>query len=145
MRQADPNLAAWGLPDARVDTLLWADHRITNGVSQPLTDVVLRLENRGKLMAYLRVSPRPVLQELTRSRSLTNTVFFPPGLSASGQAYDAALAVIGLMLDAGDLPAGFRDLMGRYASQANLGGSTEPLEQVLLDVMSLGRRYNYAC
>jgi hypothetical protein len=143
MRQADPNLAAWGLPDARVDTLLWADHRITNGVSQPLTDVVLRLENRGKLMAYLRVSPRPVLQELTRSRSLTNTVFFPPGLSASGQAYDAALAVIGLMLDAGDLPAGFRDLMGRYASQANLGGSTEPLEQVLLDVMSLGRRYNY--
>lgn len=139
----NPTLVSWGLPDPRIETLFWADHRVTNSVSQPLTEVVLRLENRGKLMAYLRVSPRPVLQELTRSRSLTNTVFFPPGISASGQAYDAALAVVGLMLDAGDLPAGFRDLMGRYASQANLGGSTEPLEQVLLDVMSLGRRYNY--
>lgn len=138
-----PAHLTWGVPDTRFDTLLWADPRMTNSLPQPVTDVVLRLENRNKVLAYLRVSPKTIIQDLLQTRSLTNTVLFPPSTSASGQAYDAAVSVAGLLLDAGDLTAALRDATGRLAAEADSGGKTESLENALLDFMSLGQRFNY--
>ena len=45
------------------------------------------------------------------ARSLNNTVLFPPSSSASGQAFDAAVCICGLLLDGNRLPAGLsRDI-----------------------------------
>src|SRR5262249_12531018 len=85
----------------------------------------------------------PAVQELLRCRALTNTVIFPPSQSSSGQAFDAALSSCGLLLDEGRLTTGFSNVVFTLASQANRGGNTQPLEQVLMDFMSLGQRFNW--
>ena len=50
---------------------------------------------------------------------------------------------IGPASDAGDLTAGLRDGLARLAAEANTGGKSGKFEESLLDVMSLGQRFNY--
>ena len=115
----------------------------TNGYSQFIVDSVIRLENRDRVAAFLEAAPSPAVKQLMRCRQLTNTVLFPPSISPSGQAFDAALSVCGLLLEEDALAAGLRqDLLDRAAA-ANRGGNTEPLEQFLMDMMSLGQRLNW--
>jgi len=115
----------------------------TNGYSQPVTDSVIRLENRARVMASLQANRSSAVRELMRCRDLTNTVLFSPSTSPSGQAFDAALSVCGLLLEEDVLAAGLRDALVQRAAAANRGGDSEPLEQVLLDMMSLGQRLNW--
>ena len=110
---------------------------------EPFTEFVVRLENREKALELLRTSPRPGVQELLRCRALTNTVIFPPSQSASGQAFDAAVSVCGLLLDEGWMTPGLSNAVFTLAEQASHGGNSQPLEQVLLDLMSLGQRFNW--
>src|SRR5580658_8624886 len=63
--------------------------------STPVTALVVRLENRESVLAYLEVSTSPAVRELLGARELTNTVLFPPSSSTSGQAFDAAVSVCG--------------------------------------------------
>lgn len=110
---------------------------------EPFTEFVVRLENREKALELLRASPRPNVQELLRCRALTNTVIFPPSQSASGQAFDAAVSVCGLLLDEGHLTPGLSNAVFTLTEQASRDGNPQPLEQVLLDLMSLGQRFNW--
>lgn len=135
-------LVAWGVPDSRLEALFWADPKLTNQVPQALTDVAVRLENRGKVLSYLKVSPRPVIQELLRTRDLTNTVVFPPASSASGQAYDTAICVCGFLLDRAHLSMKLTQEINSMAVTAN-EGRPEQLEEVLLAVLTLGQRMNF--
>jgi len=66
--------------------------------SEPLTEWIVRLENRGTVLDYLRASQRPAVSEILECRALTNTVIFSASSSASGQALDAALSIAGLLL-----------------------------------------------
>lgn len=142
LAQRDSRIVAWGMPDSRLEALFWADQKLTNAVPQPLSDVVLRLENRGKVLSYLRVSPRPAIQELLRTRAITNTVLFPPSTSASGQAYDAALAVCGMLLDRGQISTKLAEVIGSLASRANQG-EPEQLEEILMNLLTLSQRMNF--
>src|SRR5262249_11495412 len=63
--------------------------------------------------------------------------------SASGQAIDAAISITGLLLEGGHLNAALRDSLSTLTAEANRGGNSEPMEQILLDVMSLGQRLNW--
>jgi hypothetical protein len=80
-----------------------------------------------------------VVLELLRCRTLTNTVIFPPSLSSSGQAFDAALSVCGLLLSEGQVTNSLSGAISALAAEANRGGNTQPLEEVLLSFMSLGQ------
>ncbi len=91
----------------------------------------------------LRASTSPTVQELLRCRGLTGTTLFPPSQSASGQAFDVAVTICGLLVEEGRLTTGLGDNIFKLASAANHGGSSQPLEQVLMDFMSLGRRFNW--
>ena len=148
-----PELQVLGAPEPRVETLLNKKDgagtprlRQTGGLPHtnlPFTEVVIRLENRGKVLELLRGSPRPGVQELLRCRALTNTVIFPSSQSASGQAIDAALSVCGLLLDDGHMTIGLSNAVFTLAAEANRGRNSQPFEQVLMDVMSLGQRFNW--
>jgi hypothetical protein len=117
----------------------------TNGNSiLPLTEWAVRFENRTRVLELLRVSQQPAVQELLRFRSVTNTAFFPPSESASGQALDTAIAICGLLFEEGCVGSSLSNSIFSAAAQANRGGNTERLEQMLMDFMSLGQRMNWS-
>jgi hypothetical protein len=139
----DPAVRILGADDPNLGTQLVREDLVSRASLQPFTDFVVRQEHRGQLLKQLQASSQPNVQALLRCRALTNTAIFPPSDSASGQAMDAALAVTGLLLEGGHLNAALRDSLSTLTSEANRGGTSEPLEQVLLDVMSLGQRFNW--
>jgi hypothetical protein len=112
-------------------------------LNSAFTDFVIREENRDAALSQLRSSANVSVQELLRTRALTQTVIFSPSSSASGQAFDAAVATCGLLLDCGCLTTGLNGNVLDAATQANHGNGTQPLEQVLLDFLSLGQRLNW--
>ena len=138
-----PDLRAWGEAIPLWSTQLGRQPEIGTNGTAPITDVALRFENRDKLLAYLGGSPRTAARELLGLRKLTNTVVFPPSTSPSGQALDAAIAVCGLLLDGDHLSKSLTAEIAGLAATANHGGESEPLENILLDFMSLGQRFNW--
>ena len=110
--------------------------------STPLTAQVIQLENREKVLAYLQSTGSPAVRELLHTRDLTNTVLFPPSPSASGQAFDAAISVCGLLLTANQVTPVLRDAVVERAALARTHSDAQPLEEILMDLMSLGQRLN---
>jgi hypothetical protein len=133
-----PPLRLWGSPAPALEAL--ASDRTA---PEPVTDFLVRLENRQRVLELLGASKLPAVQELLRFRTLTNTVLFPPSLSSSGQALDAALSLCGLLVDQGRVTASLSNSVFVLAASANRGGNTQPLEEVLMSLMSLGQRLNW--
>jgi len=136
--QQHPGWLAWGND--------WSlEHTFGNDAqwAGPITGFIVQQEHRDTALKLLGFSPNPAVQELLRCRGLTGTVLFPASQSASGQAFDAALSICGLLVAEGRLTTGLSDSISKYASTANRHGSSVPLEQVLMDLMSLGQRFNW--
>jgi hypothetical protein len=112
--------------------------------TRPFTDFALALENRDRLMGQLSASSQPAVLELLRFREATHTEVFPPSRSASGQALDAAISVTGWLMEKERLSPKLAGSIGALATTANRGGGTRPLEEALLDLMSLGQRLTRA-
>jgi hypothetical protein len=140
--QQNPAALTWG-DDARVKNLFAGNAQPPAGGAQPFTDFIIRQENREAALTQLRDSPIPAVQELLRSRSLNNTTLFPPSSSASGQAFDAAVCISGLLLDNNHVTANVRREIDNLGAQANRGGNPKPYEEVLMDFMSLGERFDW--
>jgi hypothetical protein len=138
-----PDWAVWGGGDARLARLFASDPKLPKSRPEPFTDFVVREQNRAVVLELLRGSALPTIQELLLCRTLTNTVIFPPSQSAAGQAVDTAIAVCGLLLEGGHLSGGLSDALFRLAAQGNSGANPQRLEQALLDLMSLGQRFNW--
>jgi hypothetical protein len=128
---------------SQIETLLNNGAADPSGASSPVTETVLRLANRDRILAFLQATPSLAARALLRSRDLTNTVLFPSSTSAAGQAFDAALAVCALLLEENCLSPGLREAILDRAVTAQGGGNPEPLEEVLMDIMSLGQRLNW--
>lgn len=109
----------------------------------PVTTQVIRLATRDSVLAYLDANGSPAVKELLRARDLTNTVLFSPSSSASGQAFDAAVSVCGLLLLGNHLAPGLRDAVVERSAIARTRANAQPLEEILMDVMSLGQRLNW--
>jgi hypothetical protein len=137
-----PDALAWG-DDSRMKNLFAGNAQSSGSGAEPFTDFIIRQENRDAALAHLRDSPSSVAQELLRSRALNNTVLFSPSSSASGQAFDVAVLECGLLLDGGHLTVDMSTDIFALASAANRGGNSEPLERVLMDILSLGERLNW--
>jgi len=110
---------------------------------EPFTEFIVRSDHRTKALELLQASPDPLVQALMHFRSLTNTVLFAPSSSSSGQALDAAVCIFGLLAEAGHLSIGLNNAVLVLATDANRAGNSEPLEHALLDLMSLGQRFNW--
>jgi hypothetical protein len=119
-----------------------APTRVQSGES-PFTDFVVREENRTKALGALSASKQPVVQELLRTRALTNTVTFAPSQSAGGEAFDTALIITSLLVEQKHITDPLINEINSAATQANRDGNSQALEQTLLDVLSLGQRFNW--
>ena len=97
MRQ-HPDWLAWG-NDSALKRLFGND----SPSSEPFTGFIVRQKNREAALDLLRASTSPTVQELLRCRGLTGTTLFTPSQSASGQAFDVAVATCGLLVEEGRL------------------------------------------
>ena len=138
----DPGLRFWGSPSPRLD-YLFKKPNSTNQVLEPFAAFLVREENRTLALEFLQASRAPAVQELLRSRTLTNTALFPPSSSSSGQAFDAAVALCGLLTAQGQLSSGLSNSILSLATQVNHGANTQSYEQLMLDLLSLGQRLNW--
>ena len=138
-----PAWLLWGGGEPGLGPLFAADSHPPKSGPEPFTEFIIRLENRQRALDSLRASGQSGVAELLRFRAQTNTVLFPPSASASGQALDAALAICGLLMEQGRLNASFSNLVVGLASQANHGLNSQPFEQVLMDLMTLGQQFNW--
>ncbi|MGH7953619.1 MAG: hypothetical protein ACREFE_17115, partial [Limisphaerales bacterium] len=141
--QQHPTWAIWGGGDSHSEALFDSDPLLPKSGSEPFTEFVIRKQNRTVILKYLEGSARPDVQELLRCRQLTDTVIFSPSQSAAGQAFDTAISVCGLLMERGDLTPALSEGVFKLASAANHGGNSEPLEEALMDFMSLGQRLNW--
>jgi hypothetical protein len=138
-----PTWLAWGGGDNRADRLIESDPDLPQDHWESFTAFAVREQNRQVLLKYLDGSPLAAVQELLRSRALTNTVLFPPSQSAGGQAFDTAVVIGGFLIADGQMTKGLSDDLLRFATAANQGADSQPLEQALMDLLSLGRRFNW--
>jgi hypothetical protein len=110
---------------------------------QPIIEVLARRTAREKTLALLQQSRRPGVQTILRNRQLTNTVHFPGATTSSGQALEAAILTAGLLYQGDYFTASFRDAFEGLAMLANRGQSSDSLELVYLDLLSLGKRLDW--
>lgn len=137
-----PDLLLFGGPESAVLGTLRRLSQPPSG-SEPFTAFIIRPASRTKAIEILKASTRPIVQELLRCRALTNTVIFPPSSSSSGQAFDAAVSICGLLLEEDHLTGNFSQAIFSLAAEANRGGNPQLIEQLLLDVLSLGQKFNW--
>jgi hypothetical protein len=138
-----PAWVVWGGPEPHFESIFEKESSLQSPGSDPFTEYVIRRENRERVLGILSVSRRPAVQELLRIRMLTNTVVFPPSSSSAGQALDAALSICALLIEGEHLSSSLSNTVFTLAASANRGAAPQPLEQVLLDLMSLGQRFNW--
>jgi hypothetical protein len=137
------NLALKGLSAGDATPLKTEDKAAQmENIALPFAEVVIRLENQQQALDALRKSFSPAVQASLLCRNLTNTVLFPPSQSDSGQAIDGALAICGLLLDQGRLSPALSNAVFKLAAQATY--DSQPFEQVLMDLLSLGERLNWS-
>jgi len=137
----NPELQFWGNPEPRLQAL-FSPAPPTNGVT-PITDFLVREENRARCLELLRVSSQPLALELLHFRSSTNTLIFSPSQSSAGQALDASISLCGLLLEHGRLNTNLQQVLFEAAFDANHKVNSQVLEPNLLDLMSLGQRFNW--
>ena len=138
-----PAWVVWGGPEPQFESIFQKESGLRDPGSDPFTEYVIRLENRERVLGILSASRRPAVQQLLQVRTLTNTVVFPPSSSSAGQALDAALSICGLLMEGGSLSAGLSNSIYTDTTAALHRASPQPLEDILLDVMSLGQRFNW--
>jgi hypothetical protein len=136
----EKKISGWDQLDAAVTEFKKQDSQ--GRQSEPFTELVIRAEIRNKILGFLQSSSERAVQELLQLRAITNTVVFPPSQSAAGQAFDAAISICGLLADHHQLAAGLSNSVLTLASAANRGGDSGPIEEILMDMMSLGQRFN---
>jgi hypothetical protein len=108
-----------------------------------LSAFIIQRENREAALAHLEKSTSLDVQTLLRCRELGHTVLLPPSASAAGQAFDALVAEGGLLLDGHHLTMQLSGYLNDQAWKAIHGGSSEPLELMLMDFGALGEHLNW--
>jgi len=117
--------------------------RKPKSMRQPVVDLLIPGEVRQGLVQILSTSRNQNMAKLLATRSMTNTVHFPPVTSASGQPLDAAILLTGLLLHENQLATPLRDRIEYLASRARWDNNLELLELIFLDLLSLGRHLTW--
>ncbi len=144
LAMTQPRLLLWGAPDPGMDRFFPNEAALSPAGATSIVQFIVRLENRGHLIEALGASRDPVVQSILAGRAFTNTVLFPPSSSAAGQAIDTAIALAGTLAQQQHLAPPLGQALAGAAREAAQGGSSQRFEQALLDLASLGQRFNWA-
>ncbi len=139
-----PSLIAWGGWDAALDPLFNLRAGPARGASTPVLTFLIPAAAREKVRAYLGNSASLGVQAITGLREVTATGLFVPATRAGGQPLDALLLLTALLYQGEHLaPSLQRELRG-LAEAAAVKKDLGEMEPFLMDLLSLGRRLDWA-
>lgn len=142
--ERQPGLMAWGGWDPTLDPLF--DLRADSGHrgSTPVLTFFITVRARETLRAYLAKSGSDGVQLLLKLREITGTGRFVPATRPGGQPLDALILLTGLLYQGQHLsPSLQRELRARTTGVLRSGELGE-FETFLVDLLSLGRRLDWA-
>jgi hypothetical protein len=139
-----PEMVAWGGWDPFLDPLFNLRESKGQAASTPVLNFFLPEKARSTLKAYLVNSRSLGVQALLRTRDIQSTGRFVPVARPGGQPLDAVILLTALLYQGEHLsPALQREVRGlaeMAVSRQDLG----ELEPFFLDVLSLGKRLDWA-
>ena len=139
-----PEMVAWGGWDPFLDPLFNLRENKGRAASTPVLTFFITEKARETLRAYLEKSRSLGVQSLLRTRGLTATGRFVPATQPGGQPLDAVILLAALLYQGEHLsPPLQRELRGlaeTALAQKELGA----LEPFFLDLLSLGKRLDWA-
>jgi len=139
-----PEMVAWGGWDPFLDPIFNLRENKTAAESTPVVNFFLPEKARASLQSYLANSRSLGVQSLLKTRDITATGRFVPVAQAGGQPLDAVILLTAMLYQGEHLsPALQREIRG-LADLAVAQQSLGELEGFYLDVLSLGRRLNWA-
>lgn len=139
-----PGLMAWGGWDPFLDPLFNLRADSGRRGSTPVLTFFNTEKARGILRTYLAKSGSEGVQALVKLRDLTGTGRFVPATRPGGQPLDALILLTGLLYQGGHLsPSLQRELRG-LAETALAQKDFGELENFFINLLSLGRRFDWA-
>lgn len=143
-QDAHPGVLPWGGADPLLERLISTDTAWLAGESPPAMVNFLDRRTRAAVLAHLASSRRPGVRAILDNRRLTNTLYFPPVRSASGQPLDAVILMNALLHQEDKFQPPMRAAIEELAGEANRTGNSQAVEQYYLNFMSLSRRLSWA-
>jgi len=142
--ERQPGLVAWGGWDPFLDPLFNLRTDLGHRGSTPVLTFFIPERARGTLRTYLARSGSEGVQSVLKLRDLVNTGRFVPATRPGGQPLDALLLLTGLLYQGQHLsPSLQRELRG-LADTALRQKELGELEGFLVNLLSLGKRLDWA-
>jgi hypothetical protein len=140
-----PVLIPWGGRDPFLDPLLKDQPGVATraAASTPVLTFFAPERARAALRDFLANSRSPGVLALLNTREITATANFVPATRAGGQTLDATLLLAALLYQGEHLTPTLQRELATLAADANASGRMGPLEDVYLNLLSLGRRLDW--
>lgn len=142
LRSEQPVPAVWGGAHSLLRQVCCPPGEIPP-VGDTVIEVLLSESARAAVVRALSSARRADVQEVLRARDWRETALYPPVSSASGQAFEAAVLLTGLLLQAEAFHPTLRQQIEELAATANRSGDTARFELWCLNLTSLAKRMSW--
>ncbi len=139
-----PGLMAWGGWDPFLDPLFNLRTDAGHRGSTPVLTFFIPEKARATLRAYLAKSGSEGVQSLLKLRELTGTGRFVPAMRPGGQPLEALVLLTGLLYQGQHLSASLQRELRGLAELALQNKELGELEGFFVNLLSLGRRLDWA-
>ncbi|MBI5692428.1 MAG: hypothetical protein HZC55_20285 [Verrucomicrobia bacterium] len=141
--EQQPGLMAWGGWDPALDNLFNLRATAGRSGSTPVLTFLVTVKAREAMRSALSQSGSDGVQALLKLRRLERTGQFVPAARPGGQPLDSLLLLTGLLYQGQHLSPALQREIRALAEAAWQQQELGPLEGVLIDLLSLGRRLDW--
>lgn len=138
-----PEFVPWGGWDPFLDPLFNVNENTGRKESTPVLSFFIAEKARVALRNYLKNSRSLGVQAVMKTRDITLTTRFVPVGQAGGQSLDAVVLLAALLYQGEHLAPPLQRELRSLAESASARMDMGPLEDVYLDLLSLGKRLDW--
>jgi hypothetical protein len=139
----NPDLAAWGEANAHLTNALGSPHAVATDAKGGVVRLFLPAAARQSLKTYLGNSRNATTRAILATAQLKSYRQFLPVFSSGGAPLEATILLAAMLVQTDDLGNGAVRELRAVAEEATKSGDATKLELTYLDLLSLGRRYNW--